>query len=98
MMLAEKREFRASIIGLCLSERERIMTRQRILDILWMVFLIAIVTISAWIILRPAPRAKLTTLSGIICTPTKRLPGGALPEPPPGWHYRADDRLETDAK
>ena len=53
-----------------------------------------------WLLSRgPGPSVTmLTNLRTVICTPSRRLPGGELPEPPRGWHYRPDDRLESDAQ
>ena len=70
------------------------------------VWLIEIIVIALWVyaawlfLLRdPGPTVtRLTNLRTVICTPSRRLPGGELPEPPRGWHYRPDLRLETDAQ
>lgn len=74
---------------------------------------VAVVACTAWLSLRPDPSisSMLTSVSGVICNPSRRqlilvprpYPPGiepvlVLPKPPRGWHYRPDDRLETDAQ
>ena len=80
------------------AERKRIMIR--FLCDLLIALLIAGTMYAAWFfLLRPAPMVNMfTSLRSTICTPSRRLPNGELPEPPRGWHYRPDDRLETDGK
>ncbi len=89
------------------------MTRiHRIIEFALLITLIAGTIYAARILLRDTGiSTMLSNVRGIICTPSRRdlilvprpYPPGfepmlVLPEPPRGWHYRPDDRLETDAQ
>ena len=90
------------------------MTRQRIarlFEIIWIAPLIAIVAATAWVLLGTSISNHFTKLTSTICTPSRcqlilvprPYPPGfepvlLPPEPPRGWHYRPDLRLETDAQ
>ena len=85
-----------NVIGKAKQQEKIIMSRiHRIIEF---ALLTASIIFVAWLSLRRDPAPMLSNLRTIICTPSRRLPGGELPEPPRGWHYRPDDRLETDAQ
>ena len=73
--------------------------------------LLCVVAMFAWMCLGTSISNMFTSFTTTICTPSRRqlilvprpYPPGfepvlVLPEPPRGWHYRPDDRLETDAQ